>query len=156
MRSPRLSLLLLALALVMAACGPVPGLRPVGSAIEASDPSLGVDTLVSIGTGVAGHRQVQWRPIAALQPLLPLHLDRPDARPLQVSVDAGGQRLVVLRERKGQTELVLHDRRLGISRPLPLAADGLPVAIGLSADGRSLAVAVSRDGRRRIEVLALP
>lgn len=156
MTPQRLPLLLLAVALLLAGCGGGPGLRPLGSPLEATDPSLGLTTLVTIGTGFAGHRQVQWRPMAALQPLLPPHLDQPDARPLEVSVDGAGQRLVVLRERKGRTELVLHDLRLGVSRPVHLAADGSPGAIGLSADGRQLAVAVSRDGRRRIEVLQLP
>jgi hypothetical protein len=156
MMAPRQPLLLLALVLLMAGCGSGPTLRPLGSPVDATDPSLGLATLTTIGTGFGGHRQVQWRPIAALQPLLPPHLDQPDARPLQVTVDGEGQRLVVLRERKGRAELVLHDLRLGVSRPLPLVADGIPVSIGLSADGRSLAVAVSRDGRRRVEVLSLP
>lgn len=156
MTPKRLPLLLFALALLLAGCGSGPGLRPLGAPLEASDPSLGLTTLVTIGTGLAGHHQVQWRPVAAMQPLLPPHLDQPDARPLQVSVDGAGQRLAVLRERKGRAELVLHDLRLGVSRPVPLAAEGIPVAIGLSADGRQLAVAVSRDGRRRIEVLPVP
>ena len=135
MTSKRLPLLLFALALLLAGCGSGPGLRPLGSPLEATDPSLGFTTLVTIGTGLAGHRQVQWRPVAALQPLLPPHLDQPDARPLQVSVDGAGQRLAVLRERKGRAELVLHDLRLGVSRR-PMGSLGRSASVPTGASWR--------------------
>jgi hypothetical protein len=83
-------------------------------------------------------------------------LNRPDAQPLSVSVDLMGERLAVVRQLQGQTELVLYQRSLGSLRRLTITPAGVPRRVQLRADGRQLAVEVSRDGLWQIDLLSLP
>ncbi|MCP9927290.1 hypothetical protein KBY90_05325 [Cyanobium sp. CH-040] len=83
-------------------------------------------------------------------------LNRPDAQPLSVSVDVSGERLAVVRQLQGRTELVLYQRSLGNARPLPITPAGVPRRVHLRADGRQLAVEVSRNGLWQIDLISLP
>jgi hypothetical protein len=73
-----------------------------------------------------------------------------------VGVDARGERLAVVRQLNGQTELVLYRRSLGLLRPLPIQPAGVPRRVQLRADGRQLAVEVSRNGLWQIDLITLP
>jgi len=83
-------------------------------------------------------------------------LNRPDAQPLSVSVDVAGERLAVVRQLQGRTELVLYQRSLGSVRLLPITPAGVPQQVHLRADGRQLAVEVSRNGLWQIDLISLP
>ena len=83
-------------------------------------------------------------------------LNRPDAEPLAVSVDASGRRLALIRQREGRTELVLHRLDIRASEPIEIAPAGVPEELALSADGRILAVQVSRQGHSQIDLITLP
>jgi hypothetical protein len=83
-------------------------------------------------------------------------LNRPDAQPVSVAVDAGGERLAVVRQLEGRTELVVYRRSLmGVER-IPMQPAGVPRRVSLRADGRELAVEVSRDGLWQIDLITLP
>lgn len=83
-------------------------------------------------------------------------LNRPDAQPLGVSVDASGERLALVRHLEGRTELVLYRRSLQSLQPIAVSPAGVPLAARLRADGRELAVEVSRNGLVQVDLLQLP
>ncbi|MFN6131474.1 MAG: hypothetical protein ACK46L_00950 [Synechococcaceae cyanobacterium] len=83
-------------------------------------------------------------------------LDRPDAQPLAVAVDAVGERLALVRQRNDQTELVLYRRSLQTSERLPMLPAGVPRRLSLQADGRQLALEVSRNGVWQVDLITLP
>jgi hypothetical protein len=90
------------------------------------------------------------------QPVPVPGLNRADAVPLAVSVDGSGRRLALIRQREGQTEVVLHRLDASRSEPIALNAAGVPEQLALSADGRILAVQVSRQGHSQIDLISLP
>lgn len=83
-------------------------------------------------------------------------LNRPDAQPLAVGVDASGERLAVVRQLEGRTELVLYRRGLASLESIPMQPAGVPRRISLRADGRELAVEVSRNGLWQVDLIRLP
>lgn len=83
-------------------------------------------------------------------------LDRPDAQPLAVAVDASGERLALVRQRDDQTELVIYRRSLRTSERVPMLPAGVPRRLSLQADGRQLALEVSRGGVWQVDLIQLP
>ena len=83
-------------------------------------------------------------------------LNRPDAQPLSVGVEAKGERLAVVRQLEGRTELLLYRRRLMSSQRIVMNPQGVPRRVMLRADGRELAVEVSRDGHWQVDLIELP
>lgn len=83
-------------------------------------------------------------------------LDRPDAQPLAVAVDASGERLALVRQRDDQTELVLYRRSVRTSERVPMLPAGVPRRLSLQADGRQLALEVSRGGIWQVDLINLP
>ncbi len=83
-------------------------------------------------------------------------LNRPDAQPLSVAVDERGERLAVVRQLEGRTELVLYRRPLASVQRIAMEPAGVPRRVSLRADGRELAVEVSRDGLWQVDLIALP
>jgi len=83
-------------------------------------------------------------------------LNRPDSLPLSVSVSADGDRLAVVRQVEGRTELVLHRRGLMSSEAIPMVPAGVPRRAALRADGREIAVEVSRGGVVQVDLIAVP
>jgi len=79
-----------------------------------------------------------------------------DALPLSVSVDAEGQRLVVVRQVEGRTEVVLYRRAVMSTEAIPMEPQGVPRRANLRADGREMAVEVSRDGVVQVDLITLP
>ena len=163
-RSPRAMALLAApllLPLVLQGClGQMP--LPMGSlnrkleAIGSSRaPSLAGRWLALIG-GQGGRDQVVLVDLERQLPLPLPGLNRPDAQPLAVAVDASGERLAVVRQREGSTELVLYRRNLMALEPIAMQPAGVPRRISLRADGRELAVEVSRGGVWQVDLIQLP
>jgi hypothetical protein len=83
-------------------------------------------------------------------------LNRPDAQPLSVAVDAAGERLALVRHLEGRTELLLYRRSLQSLQPIAISPAGVPVAVHLRADGRELAVQVSRNGLWQVDLIQIP
>ncbi|MFM7264866.1 MAG: TolB family protein [Cyanobium sp.] len=155
------SLLATGLALLATACAadmprPLVGIdRQLEQAGAGSSPSLAGRWLALIAA--RGERQEVVLVDLEGQGPVPLGgLNRTDAQPLAVSVDAGGERLAVVRQLEGRTELVLYRRRAQAVERIPMQPAGVPRRVSLRADGRELAVEVSRDGLWQVDLVRLP
>lgn len=111
---------------------------------------------LAVINGRGGREQVLLLDLERQSPVPLPGLNRSDAQPISVSVDSSGERLAVVRQRQGQTELVLYRRSLMSLQPIPMQPAGVPRRVGLRADGRQLAVEVSRDGLWHIDLIELP
>ena len=69
---------------------------------------------------------------------------------------ADGERLAVVQQRDGRTELLLYRRSVAAVQRLPLDPPGVPRSVSLDGSGRRLAVQVSRDGRWQVDLIRLP
>jgi hypothetical protein len=156
-----LSLLLLAWAMAVAGCLPPQArpMLPINRRLEQNgsgrEPALAGRWLALI-SGRDGREQVQLLDLeqGLLRPLP--GLNRADAQPLSVSVDARGERLALVRQLGGRTELLLYRRSQGLLLQLPVEPAGVPRRVQLRADGRQLAVEVSRNGLWQVDLLNLP
>jgi hypothetical protein len=83
-------------------------------------------------------------------------LNRPEAQPLSVAVDGRGERLAVVRQLEGRTELVLYRRSLRSIEPIAMQPAGVPRQVSLRADGLELAVEVSRGGLWQVDLIRIP
>jgi hypothetical protein len=73
-----------------------------------------------------------------------------------VGVDASGERIALVRQLDGRTELVLYRRSLMSLQPIPMEPAGVPNQLAMRDDGKELAVQISRDGLWQIDLIALP
>jgi hypothetical protein len=73
-----------------------------------------------------------------------------------VAVDSRGERLALVRQLEGRTELVLYRRNLMALQRVELLPPGVPRRVALRADGRELAVEVSRQGRWQVDLITVP
>ena len=103
-----------------------------------------------------GHDLVELVDVERQRPVPLPGLNRPDALPLSVSVSATGDRLAVVRQVEGRTELVLHRRALMSNEAIPMGPAGVPRRAALRADGREIAVEVGRNGVVQVDLIALP
>jgi hypothetical protein len=151
----------LGLVLSLSGCfgpGPVPmvGLnRMLAQQGSRREPSLSGRWLALIANR-QGRDQVELVDVERGLPVPLPGLNRPDALPLSVSVSAEGDRLVVVRQVGGRTELVLHRRTSMSSEPIPMVPAGVPRRAALRADGREIAVEVSRNGVVQVDLIAVP
>lgn len=152
---------MVALPAVLAGClGPLPqplvGLNQrLEAAGPARAPSLAGDWLALI-VSRGGRDRVELVDLQRQQPVPLPGLERPDAQPLSVAVDGRGERLALVRQLEGRTELVLYRRNLMALQPVPLQPPGVPRRVSLRADGRELAVEVSRQGQWQVDLIAVP
>ena len=119
------------------------------------DPSLGGRWLASLGQR-NGRERVELIDLRSRNPVPLPGLNRADAQPISVSVSADGQRLAVIQQREGRTELVLYRRNVSATQRLPLDPPGVPRSVSLDSSGRRLAVQVSRNGRWDVDLIRLP
>lgn len=103
-----------------------------------------------------GRDQVELVDVERQRPVPLPGLNRPDALPLSVGVDGAGERLAVVRQVAGRTELVLYRRGLLSTEIIAMAPAGVPRRAALRADGREIAVEVSRDGRVQVDLIQVP
>jgi hypothetical protein len=151
------------LLLAQALCGctgetarPLSGLdRSLAMDGSSRDASLG-DGVLALIQGRGGRERVALIDLMQQQPLPVPGLNRADAQPLSVAVDARGDRLALVRQRQGITELVLYRRPLASTESIPLVPPGVPRRVTLDPDGRTLAVEVSRDGIWQVDLVDLP
>lgn len=136
---------------------PLPGLNQQLARLgSGQSPSLGMGWLAVIASREGGRPQVQLIDSQRQLPVPLPGLNRADSLPIQVSVDARGEQLAVVRQRDDRTELVLYRRSLMAVQPIAIEPAGVPRQVSLSADGRVLAVEVSRGGLWQIDLLELP
>lgn len=119
------------------------------------DPALGQRWLASLSRR-GGLERIELIDLRVNRPVPLTGLNRADTQPIDVSVNADGTRLAVVRQRQGRTELVLFQRQLGIVRRIPIDPPGVPRSVSLDGPGRQLAVQVSRDGRWQVDLIRLP
>ena len=119
------------------------------------DPSLSGRWLALI-SGKGGREQVLLVDLERQQPLPLPGLNRADAQPLSVSVDGAGDRIALVRQLEGRTELVLYRRSLQSLQPIAMVPSGVPRQVQLQADGRQMAVQVSRAGLWQVDLVKIP
>jgi Tol biopolymer transport system component len=119
------------------------------------DPSLSSRWLALI-SGKGGREQVLLVDLERQQPLPLPGLNRADAQPLSVSVDGAGERIALVRQLEGRTELVLYRRSLQSLQPIAMVPSGVPRQVQLQADGRQMAVQVSRAGLWQVDLVRIP
>ena len=135
---------------------PLAGLnRQLEQAGASREPAL-ADRWLALITGRGGREQVLLLDLQRQLPVPLPNLNRPDAQPVSVGVDDAGERLAVVRQLEGRTELVLYRRSLGTVQLIPMVPAGVPRQVSLRADGRELAVQVSRNGLWQVDLIQLP
>ena len=135
---------------------PMGGLdRQLEQAGSSQAPALAGRWLALIG-GRGGRDQVLLVDVERALPVPLPGLIRPDAQPLSVAVSRDGNRLAVVRQLDGRTELVLYRRELMALETIAMQPAGVPRRVSLRADGRELAVEVSRGGHWQIDLIAIP
>ncbi len=119
------------------------------------DPALSGRWLALI-SGRGGREQVLLLDLERQQPIELPGLNRADAQPVSVSVDAAGERIALVRQLEGRTELVLYRRSVQSLQPIPMVPSGVARQVQLQADGRQLAVQVSRGGIWQVDLVQIP
>ncbi|MCX5940176.1 MAG: hypothetical protein NTX18_03970 [Cyanobium sp. LacPavin_0818_WC50_MAG_67_9] len=119
------------------------------------DPSLSGRWLALI-SGKGAREQVLLVDLERQQPLPLPGLNRADAQPVSVSVDSAGERIALVRQLEGRTELVLYRRSLQSLQPIAMVPSGVPRQVQLQADGRQMAVQVSRAGLWQVDLVQIP
>ena len=119
------------------------------------DPDLGQRWLASL-TLRGGRETVELTDLRRRRPVPLPGLNRADSLPIAVSVSADGERLAVVEQRGGRTELILYRRAQAALQRLPIEPPGVPRAVSLDGQGRRLAVQVSRNGRWQVDLIQLP
>jgi hypothetical protein len=145
--------------LLLAACGgmprPMAGLdRALTAAGPSRDPVLAGRWLALIAER-GGRDQVQLIDVERGLPVPLPGLNRPDAQPVSVGLNAAGDRLAMVRRLEGRTELVLYRRSFQSLEPIPMQPPGVPGRVSLQADGRQLAVEVSRGGVWQVDLITV-
>lgn len=108
------------------------------------------------GSGSGGRERVLLLDLQRQLPVPLPGLNRPDAQPLSVGVDAAGERIALVRQVEGRTEVVLYRRSLASLQRIAIQPEGVPRQLSLRADGRELAVQVSRNGLWQVDLIAVP
>jgi len=135
---------------------PLTGLnRQLAAAGSGRGPAL-ADRWLALISGRGGREQVLLLDLQRQMPVPLPNLNRPDAQPLSVAVDAAGEKLAVVRQRQGLTELLLYRRSLASLQLIPMEPPGVPQQVSLRADGRELAVQLSRNGLWQVDLIRLP
>jgi hypothetical protein len=135
---------------------PLPGLERQLDQLGASrDPALG-DGRLALISGRGGREQVLLIDLLRNQPIPLPGLNRPDAQPLAVAIDQRGDRLALVRQRQGRTEVVLYRRAWASIELVPMQPEGVPRRVALDPQGRTLAVELSRNGLWQVDLIPLP
>lgn len=129
--------------------------RLADSAETRRDPGLGQGWLASLSSR-GGRERIELINLRNGQPVPLPGLNRADAQPISLSVSGDGERLALVRQRDGITEVMLYRRSLASMQRLNLNPPGVPRAVSLDGRGDQLAVQVSRNGRWTVDVIQLP
>lgn len=147
---------------LLASCGSddVRPLHSLNHALERSsearrDPSLAQGWLATL-TNRNGRERIELIDLRNGTPVPTPGLNRADAQPVSISLSGDGERLAVVQQRDGRTELMLYRRSIAAVQRLDINPAGVPRQVSLDGDGRTLAVQVSRGGRWDVDIIRLP
>ena len=136
---------------------PLPSLN--GSLERSSDarrePSLAHGWLATVASR-NGRERVELVDLRNGTPVPTPGLNRADAQPVSISLSGDGERLALIQQREGRTELMLYRRNADVLQRLAIDPPGVPRQVSLSGDGRVLAVQISRGGRWDVDIVRLP
>ncbi len=118
-------------------------------------PSLGQRWLASMASR-NGRERVELIDLRRGTPVPLNGINQADSQTISLSVSGDGQRIALIRQRNGRTELMLYRRTVNALQKLTLDPPGVPHAVSLDGNGRLLAVQVSRRGRWDVDLLRLP
>ena len=119
------------------------------------DPSLAQGWLATL-TSRNGRERIELIDLRSGMPVATPGLNRADAQPVSISLSGDGERLAVVQQRDGRTELMLYRRSIGSLQHLEIVPAGVPRQVSLDGNGRLLAVQVSRSGRWGVDLIRLP
>ena len=159
-RWTHLGLLMTCAALASCASEEVRPLHSLNNALERSsearrDPSLGQGWLATLANR-NGRERIELIDLRNGTPVATPGLNRADAQPVSISLSSDGERLAVVQQRDGRTELMLYRRSIAAVQRLEITPAGVPRQVSLDGDGRTLAVQVSRGGRWEVDIIRLP
>ena len=154
--------LLVVPALLLSGCSndTIRPLPSITNALERSsdarrDPSLAQGWLATVSSR-DGRERVELVDLRNGTPIPTPGLNWADAQPVSISLSGDGQRLALVQQRDGRTELMLYRRDAASLQRLEIDPPGVPRQVSLSGDGRTLAVQISRGGRWDVDLLRLP
>ncbi len=155
-----LGFLLLCLLLASCANDEMRPLHSLNNALERSsearrDPSLAQGWLATLANR-NGRERIELIDLRNGTPVATPGLNRADAQPVSISLSGDGERLAVVQQRDGRTELMLYRRSIATAQRLEINPAGVPRQVSLNGDGRTLAVQVSRGGRWDVDIIRLP
>ncbi len=122
------------------------------SARSHREPSFGMRWLVTLANH-KGRDRVELIDLRSRRSIPTPGLNRPNAQPISVSISANGERIALVSQLSGQTELFLYRRNVGVLQRLEIIPKGVPGKVSLDGFGKLLAVQVSRDGRWEIDLI---
>ena len=155
-------LLMLAGVLSLAACseGDLRPLHGVNGSLERTSearraPALGQGRLASLASR-NGRERIELLDLRDRAPIPTPGLNRADAQPVSISISGDGERVTVVQQRDGRTELMLYRRSVSALQRIEISPAGVPRQVSLDGDGRTMAVQISRNGRWDVDIIQLP
>ena len=118
------------------------------------EPDLGIKFLVAIGNR-GGRDVIQMIDITNRQQIPLPGINHSDSQPINLSISANAEKIAFVRQRSGQTELMIYNRINSSLRRLEINPKGVPHNLSLDGLGRFLAVQVSREGKWDIDIFRL-
>lgn len=119
------------------------------------DPSMAQGWLATLASK-NGRERIELIDLRNGMPVPTPGLNRADAQPVSISLSGDGERLALVQQRDGRTELMLYRRSVGSLQRLELVPAGVPRQVSLDGNGSMLAVQVSRNGRWGVDLIRLP
>ena len=119
------------------------------------DPSMAQGWLATLASQ-NGRERIELIDLRNGMPVPTPGLNRADAQPVSISLSGDGERLALVQQRDGRTELMLYRRSVGSLQRLELVPAGVPRQVSLDGNGSMLAVQVSRDGSWGVDLIRLP
>ena len=119
------------------------------------DPSMAQGWLATLASK-NGRERIELIDLRNGMPVPTPGLNRADAQPVSISLSGDGERLALVQQRDGRTELMLYRRSVGSLQRLELVPAGVPRQVSLDGNGSMLAVQVSRDGSWGVDLIRLP
>ncbi len=147
--------------LLLNACGSLV-MRPIynlngiifKSSTSYREPNLGTEWLATL-VSKNGKEKIELIDLRSRRVVSLPGINSSDSQPISVSVSANGEKLAFIRQRAGQTEVLIYRRKLGTLQRLEITPKGVPRRVTLDASGRVLAVQVSRGGNWQVDVIRL-
>jgi hypothetical protein len=135
-------------------------LQNLNSALDRSsdarrDPTLAQEWLATLSSR-GGRERIELINLRNGTPVPTPGLNSADAQPVSISLSGDGERLALVQQRDGRTELMLYRRSIGALQRLDINPPGVPRQVSLNGDGRTLAVQISRSGRWDVDIIRLP